>query len=92
LEFLIAELKDLMPDATWSAAGIGRDQLDVNEWCLELGGHVRTGIEDNIKFDKNRLARSNGELVTRLAGLCSSFGRHPASPAEARKILQLPTE
>jgi uncharacterized protein (DUF849 family) len=92
LEFLIAELKDLMPDATWSAAGIGRHQLDVNEWCLELGGHVRTGIEDNIKFDKNRLARSNGELVTRLAGLCSSFGRHPASPAEARKILQLPTE
>lgn len=92
LEFLIAELKDLMPDATWSAAGIGRHQLEVNEWCLELGGHVRTGIEDNIKFDKNRLARSNGELVTRLAGLCSSFGRHPASPAEARKILQLPTE
>jgi 3-keto-5-aminohexanoate cleavage enzyme len=92
LEFLIAELKDLMPDATWSAAGIGRHQLEVNEWCLELGGHVRTGLEDNIKFDKNRLARSNGELVTRLAGLCSSFGRHSASPAEARKILQLPTE
>ena len=57
--------KDLMPDATWSAAGIGRHQLEVNAWCLELGGHVRTGLEDNIKFDKDRLARSNGELVTR---------------------------
>ena len=90
LEFLIGELKDVMPDATWSAAGIGRSQLEVNQWCLELGGHVRTGIEDNIKFDKDRLARSNGELVARLAGLCANYGRHAATPAEARRILQLP--
>ena len=55
LEFLISELNHLMPDATWSAAGIGRQQLEVNHWCLELGGHVRTGLEDNIKFDKDRL-------------------------------------
>ena len=90
LEFLVSELKDLMPDATWSAAGIGRHQLEVNHWCLELGGHVRTGLEDNIKFDKDRLARSNAELVSRLAGLCASYGRHAASPAEARQVLQLP--
>jgi 3-keto-5-aminohexanoate cleavage enzyme len=51
---------------------------------------VRTGIEDNIKFDKDRLARSNGELVARLAGLCAKYGRHAATPAEARRILQLP--
>lgn len=89
LEFLIAELKDLMPDATWSAAGIGKSQLEINQWCLELGGHVRTGLEDNIKFDKDRLARSNAELVARVAGLCAQYGRHAASPAEARKILQL---
>ena len=89
LEFLIAELAEVMPDATWSAAGIGRHQLLVNEWCLELGGHVRTGLEDNIKFDKDRLARSNAELVARLAGMCAKYGRHPASPAEARQLLQL---
>ncbi|MBN8982633.1 MAG: 3-keto-5-aminohexanoate cleavage protein [Rhizobiales bacterium] len=89
LEFLVGELKELMPDATWSAAGIGRSQLEINHWCLELGGHVRTGLEDNIKFDKVRLARSNAELVARVAGLCSQYGRHAASPAEARKILQL---
>lgn len=89
LEFLIAELKELMPDATWSAAGIGRSQLEINQWCLELGGHVRTGLEDNIKFDKDRLARSNAELVARVAGLCAQYGRHAASPAEARRILQL---
>jgi 3-keto-5-aminohexanoate cleavage enzyme len=91
LEFLIAELKEIMPDATWSAAGIGRHQLEVNQWCLELGGHLRTGLEDNIKFDKDRLARSNGELVARLAGMCANFGRHAASVTEARQILQLPT-
>jgi len=90
LEFLVGELKEIMPDATWSAAGIARHQLEVNHWCLELGGHVRTGLEDNIKFDKDRLARSNAELVERLAGLCAEYGRHPASCTEARNLLQLP--
>jgi 3-keto-5-aminohexanoate cleavage enzyme len=78
------------PAAPCGGAAIGRSQLEVNQWCLELGGHVRTGIEDNIKFDKDRLARSNGELVARLAGLCAKYGRHAATPAEARRILQLP--
>jgi 3-keto-5-aminohexanoate cleavage enzyme len=90
LEFLISELNQLMPDATWSAAGIGRQQLEVNHWCLELGGHVRTGLEDNIKFDKDRLARSNAEFVARVADLCGKYGRHPATAAEARQILKLP--
>ncbi len=91
LEFLISELEELMPDATWSAAGIGRHQLEVNQWCLELGGHVRTGLEDNIKFDRDRLARSNSELVSRLAMMCGKYGRHAASVAEARQILELST-
>jgi uncharacterized protein (DUF849 family) len=90
LEFLLGELKELMPDATWSAAGIGRSQLEVNRWCLELGGHVRTGLEDNVKFDKDRLAKSNAELVARLAGICGEYGRHAASVKEARQLLQLP--
>jgi uncharacterized protein (DUF849 family) len=90
LEFLVSELTDLMPDATWAAAGIGRNQLDVNQWCLELGGHVRTGIEDNIKFDRTRLAHSNAELVARVAGLAGEFGRRVAGAAEARALLGLP--
>ncbi len=89
LEFLVAELADIMPDATWAAAGIARHQLEVNRWTLELGGHARTGIEDNIKFDKTRLAESNAELVARLAAICPEYGRHPATPREARKILKL---
>lgn len=90
LEFEVSQLKTMLPDATWTAAGIGRSQFDVNHWCLELGGHCRTGLEDNIRYDKSRLASSNAELVKRLAGLCGEYGRHAATPAEARKILSLP--
>lgn len=88
-DFLRAELKAVMPDATWVAAGTGRFQWEVNQWCLEAGGHVRTGLEDNIKFDPTRLARSNAELVGKVVEACDRFGRRPASPAEARALLQL---
>jgi 3-keto-5-aminohexanoate cleavage enzyme len=89
LEFLVSELNDVMPGATWGAAGIGRQQLEVNEWTLELGGHVRTGLEDNLRFDKTRLAKSNAELVARIAEISGRYGRRVASPAEARAILGL---
>ncbi len=89
LEFEIAQLRKILPDATWGAAGLGRHQFEVNHWALELGGHCRTGLEDNIRFDKDRLAKSNGELVARVAELCAQYGRRPATAAEARKILGL---
>ncbi|MGE0797052.1 MAG: 3-keto-5-aminohexanoate cleavage protein [Lautropia sp.] len=89
LEFEVAQLKKVMPDATWTAAGVARHQLEVNRWALELGGHCRTGLEDNIRFDATRLAESNAELVRRVADLCGEYGRTPATPAEARTILRL---
>jgi 3-keto-5-aminohexanoate cleavage enzyme len=89
LEFEVAELETLLPDATWTAAAIGRSQLEMNHWALELGGHCRTGLEDNIRYDKTRLAASNAELVKRVADLCGQYGRHPASAEEARRILSL---
>jgi 3-keto-5-aminohexanoate cleavage enzyme len=89
LEFEVAQLSTVMPDATWTAAGVGRGQLEVNHWALEMGGHCRTGLEDNLRFDKSRLAQSNAELVERVATLCSDYDRHPASPVEARQILGL---
>ncbi len=89
LDFEVAELGRLMPEATWTAAGIGQHQFEVNRWCLELGGHCRTGLEDNVRWDKSTLAPSNAALVKRLAALCGEFGRHPASPAEARELLSL---
>jgi uncharacterized protein (DUF849 family) len=89
LEFELAQLSTVMPDATWTAAGVGRGQLEVNHWALEMGGHCRTGLEDNLRFDKSRLAQSNAELVGRVAILCSDYDRHPASTTEARQILGL---
>jgi 3-keto-5-aminohexanoate cleavage enzyme len=89
LEFAVSELKALMPDATWVAAGIGRHQFEVNRWCLEMGGHCRTGLEDNIRWDKSRLAASNAELVQRVAALAIEHGRPVASPSETRRILGL---
>jgi uncharacterized protein (DUF849 family) len=89
LEFLIQELKDVMPDATWTAAGISKHQLTLNQWALELGGHVRTGLEDNIRFDKDRIAKDNAELVERVANLCSDYSRPVASAKQAREILGL---
>jgi 3-oxoadipate:acetyl-CoA acetyltransferase len=89
LEFEVAKLQALMPDATWVAAGIGRSQLEVNRWCLEMGGHCRTGLEDNVRWDKTRLAASNAELVARVRDLCGEYGREVATPAVAREILGL---
>jgi 3-keto-5-aminohexanoate cleavage enzyme len=89
LEFELAQLERLLPGATWTGAGIGRHQLTVNEWSLELGGHCRTGLEDNLKFDKSRLALSNAELVKRVAGIVGEYGRCVATPVQAREILGL---
>jgi 3-oxoadipate:acetyl-CoA acetyltransferase len=87
LVFLISELQSLLPGATWTAAGMGRHQLTVNHWALELGGHCRTGLEDNIRFDQTRLAASNAELVARVAVIAGEHGRSVATPAQARALL-----
>lgn len=88
-EFYVETLKRLMPEATWTGAGIGRNQIELNRWSLELGGHCRTGLEDNVRLDKERLAPSNAALVQRVVDLCPQYGRHPASVAEARALLGL---
>lgn len=88
-DFLRAEIADVMPQATWVAAGIGRHQWEVNQWCLETGGHCRTGLEDNTRYDRTRLAASNAELVGKIVNACAQYGRRPASASEARQLLGL---
>ncbi len=88
-EYYIKTLKRLAPDATWTGAGIGKDQLVLNEWSLELGGHCRTGLEDNVRWDKAKLAPSNAALVKRVADLCAKYNRRPATVNEARALLHL---
>jgi len=90
LDFEVAKLRELLPGATWTAAGIGRHQLEVNRWALEMGGHCRTGLEDNVRWDKTTLAPSNAALVARVADLCAEYGRPVATAAQARAMLGIP--
>lgn len=88
-DFFVETLQRLAPDASWCAAGIGRHQIEVNEWCIAAGGHCRTGLEDNVRLDKTTLAPSNAALVSRAAALCERHERPVASCAEARSMLGL---
>jgi 3-keto-5-aminohexanoate cleavage enzyme len=90
LDILRGELGHLLPRATWTAAGIGRFQAPVMEWALARGADaVRTGLEDNIRVSKDRLAASNAELVGLAAEAVERHGRQVATPAEARALLGL---
>ena len=59
-------------------------------WIISTqGGHTRTGLEDNIKLDRNTLAPSNAALVQRAVDLCAKYDRPVATPVQAREILGL---
>jgi uncharacterized protein (DUF849 family) len=88
-DFYIQTVERLFPGAPWCAAGIGRDQITVNEWAVSSGGHARTGLEDNVRIDKNTLAPSNAVLVERVVSLCNQYERAVATPAQARSLLGL---
>jgi 3-keto-5-aminohexanoate cleavage enzyme len=87
---LAGMLEDLPPQSVWSAAGIGLFQLPMNMLAIAMGGHCRTGLEDNIYlgFDRGVLA-TNRALVERLAHLSETFGRPLASSVRAREMLGL---
>jgi 3-keto-5-aminohexanoate cleavage enzyme len=84
---LLAMRSLLPPDAEWSVLGVGRGQLAMAFLALAEGGHVRTGLEDNIYYRTGELARSNAQLVARIVNLASELGRPVASTQEAREIL-----
>ncbi len=87
--FLRTELMEVLPGATFTAAGIGRFQEICQRWSLQNGGHIRTGLEDNIMISKGVLAKSNAELVARAAEIVVEYDRHVATVLEAREILGL---
>jgi 3-keto-5-aminohexanoate cleavage enzyme len=89
LDFYVETLNRLAPDAEWCAAGIGAAQAVLNEWCAVKGGHCRTGLEDNVRLDKDTLAPSNTALVRRAAAICEKHGRPIATWQQAREILDL---
>ena len=88
-DFYIETLNRLAADALWCAAGIGPAQLTINEWAIAKGGHTRTGMEDNVRLDRDRLAPSNAALVQRAVDLCDKYQRPVATWAQARAMLGL---
>ncbi|WP_417723544.1 3-keto-5-aminohexanoate cleavage protein [Salipiger sp.] len=88
-DYYIKTVERLAPDAEWCAAGIGRHQIEVNEWCIAAGGHTRTGLEDNIRIDRDTLAPSNAALVARAVALCEKYERPVATAQQAREMLGL---
>jgi 3-keto-5-aminohexanoate cleavage enzyme len=90
LDILLQETRRVIPGATWTAAGIGRVQNEVMNWALARGADaVRTGMEDNIRINKDRLASGNAELVEVAVENLKRHGARPATPAEARAKLGL---
>jgi 3-keto-5-aminohexanoate cleavage enzyme len=88
-DFYVRTLNRLAPDAEWCGAGIGPNQIVLNEWSIAAGGHTRAGLEDNVRLDRERLAPSNAALIERAAELCARYDRPVATPAQAREILGL---
>jgi 3-keto-5-aminohexanoate cleavage enzyme len=76
-------------DAPWCAAGIGPNQIVLNEWAIGAGGHARTGLEDNVRLDRDRLAPSNAALVRRAVEIAETHARTVATWQQARQILGL---
>lgn len=86
---LLHLVESIPVQSTWSVAAVGKGQLTLNMMGIILGGHIRTGFEDNVYFSYGKLATSNAQLVQRLAKYAVDLGRDIATPVEARKILNL---
>jgi 3-keto-5-aminohexanoate cleavage enzyme len=82
-------MRTLLPaGALWSVCALGRHQLPLNTHCIVAGGHVRTGLEDNLFLRKGERA-TNAQLVERIVRLAGELDRPVANPDEARELLGL---
>ena len=89
-DYYIHTVKRLFGEnAPWCAAGIGPNQIVLNEWAIGAGGHARTGLEDNVRLDRDRLAPSNAALVRRAVEIAETHARTVATWQQARQILGL---
>ncbi|MGQ0506366.1 MAG: 3-keto-5-aminohexanoate cleavage protein [Myxococcaceae bacterium] len=81
-------LQEMIPGTHWQVIGIGRQEVwALHQACAELGGDLRTGLEDTFYLPDGSKATSNGELIEALAQTARNAGREVATPAEARKLL-----
>ena len=90
LDLLPILVDELPKDAHWQSIVIGRDDVwPIHRRTAELGGHLRTGVEDTFYLEDGSKVSGNGPLIAALAQVARDAGREPASPAEARQILGL---
>ena len=90
VENLAHQVRQLPEDATWQVIGISRDQWPLVGAALSMGGNVRVGLEDNFYLPEGEMAESNADLVARAARMARDVGREPATPDEAREIMEVP--
>ena len=87
----LGQMVELLPsDSVFCVSAIGPAQLPATTMSILLGGHVRVGLEDNMYLAKGKLA-TNEELVERTVRIIRELGHEPATPAEAREMIGLPT-
>ncbi len=80
-------LRYMKPQSLWQSTLIGRGDIwPLHRRTAELGGQLRTGLEDTFYLPDGNRARGNGDLVQALAGIAEATGRSVASPEEARAI------
>jgi 3-keto-5-aminohexanoate cleavage enzyme len=91
IDHLVHMIHQLPPDSRWSVCAIGRNQLPMNAIAIALGGHARTGLEDNVYYSYRVLAEGNAPLVARVARLAREMQREIATPDEAREMIGLRT-
>ncbi len=83
-------LEEMLPGTHWQVIGIGRQEVwALHQRCAELGGDLRTGLEDTFYLPSGEKATSNGQLIDALAKTARAAGREIATPAETRQILGL---
>ncbi|WP_046866974.1 3-keto-5-aminohexanoate cleavage protein [Microvirga massiliensis] len=83
-------MRNLLPaDSVWFAFGISLHQFPMAAQAILLGGHVRVGLEDNLYLARGNLAPSNAALVEKAASIINILGHDPATPAEAREMLDI---
>lgn len=89
-EWLPLLIEEIPEGATWQVIGIGRTEVwDLHRKAAELGGNLRTGVEDTFYLPNGEKARSNGELIEHLVSIAREVGRDIASPDEARALFHM---
>ncbi len=90
LVFLLNSARDILGEEfIWSVCAAGRHQFKMCNLALLMGGNTRVGLEDNLYLERGKMATSSAEQVEKIIRIGREHGLEPATPEEARRILNL---